>query len=67
MSIDRTVVDAKLAAAGVDPSDDERAALVELYATVKPGVEALYALRGVRYESPALVFQAAPKLDDWGA
>jgi hypothetical protein len=60
-------IDAMLDAAGLQPSADERAALGRLYATFKPGLEALYALPEVRYEAPALVFQAAPKLDAWGA
>jgi hypothetical protein len=64
---DTAAMDAMLAAAGLQPSDDEKAALGQLYATFKPGVDALYALPAARYEAPALVFQAAPKLDAWGA
>jgi hypothetical protein len=62
-----TEIDAMLAAAGLAPSPEERAALGEMYAMFKPGVEALYAVPEARYESPALVFQAAPKLAEWGA
>ncbi|HWI70534.1 MAG TPA: hypothetical protein VNT55_01165 [Baekduia sp.] len=64
---DTAAMDAMLAAAGLQPSDDEKVALGQLYATFKPGIDALYALPAVRYEAPALVFQAAPKLDAWGA
>lgn len=60
-------IEAMLDAAGLKPSADEREALGSLYATFKPGLDALYALPAVRYEAPALVFQAAPKLDVWGA
>jgi hypothetical protein len=68
MTIDNAVaIDAMLDAAGLQPSADEREALSKLYATFKPGLDALYALPEVRYEAPALVFQAAPKLDAWGA
>jgi hypothetical protein len=64
---DTAAVDAMLAAAGLAPSADERVALTAMYAQFKPGVEALYAVPEARYEAPALVFQAAPKLAEWGA
>jgi hypothetical protein len=60
-------IDAMLDAAGLNPSAGERASLAALYGVFKPGVEALYALPEARYEVPALVFQAAPKLTPWGA
>jgi hypothetical protein len=60
-------IDAMLSAAGLDPSAEEREALGKMYATFKPGIDALYAMPEVRYEAPALVFQAAPKLQAWGA
>jgi hypothetical protein len=60
-------IDAMLSAAGLDPSPEEREALGQMYATFKPGIDALYAMPEVRYEAPALVFQAAPKLQAWGA
>jgi hypothetical protein len=60
-------IDAMLSAAGLDPSPEEREALGKMYATFKPGIDALYAMPEVRYEAPALVFQAAPKLQAWGA
>lgn len=60
-------IDAMLSAAGLNPSPEEREALGAMYATFKPGMDALYALPEVRYEAPALVFQAAPKLQAWGA
>jgi hypothetical protein len=64
---DGAALDAMLAAAGLSPTADDRAAIGQLYAMFKPGVDALYALPEARYESPALVFQAAPKLAEWGA
>jgi hypothetical protein len=63
---DPAAVDAMLAAAGLTVSADERAKLLEMYAMYKPGVAAMYALPETRYEAPALVFPAAPKLGEWG-
>lgn len=62
-----TTIDVMLAAAGLDPSAEEREALGKMYDMFKPGIDALYTLPEVRYEAPALVFQAAPKLQAWGA
>jgi hypothetical protein len=59
------VVDAMLAAAGLRPEATEREHLIATYATLKPVVESLYAVPEARYEVPALVFQAAPKLTPW--
>jgi hypothetical protein len=67
MTTDDAAIEAMLSAAGLQPSADEREALTVLYETFKPGVDALYALPEARYEAPALVFQAAPKLAAWGA
>jgi hypothetical protein len=60
-------VDAMIAAAGLSMTPEERERLLEMYALYRPGIEALYALPEARYEAPALVFQAAPKLTAWGA
>jgi aspartyl-tRNA(Asn)/glutamyl-tRNA(Gln) amidotransferase subunit A len=60
------VVDTLLAAAGIDPSVDERVRLTRTYAMERPAIAALYALEEARYESPALVFRAEPKLAEWG-
>jgi hypothetical protein len=62
-----TAIDAMLAAAGLTTSAEERERLLEMYALFRPGVEALYAMPEARYEAPALVFQAEPKLTAWGA
>jgi hypothetical protein len=59
-------VDAMLGAAGIAPTSDERERLIEMYAMYRPGIEALYAIPEVRYEAPALVFHADPKLAEWG-
>ncbi|GCD90162.1 hypothetical protein [Nocardioides sp. LS1] len=61
------VVDAMIAAAGLSPSVTEREGLIATYGGFKPLVEALYAVPEARYEVPALVFQAAPKLTPWRA
>lgn len=60
-------VDALLAAAGLSPEPAEREELIATYAMLKPVVEALYGVSEARYEVPALVFQAAPKLTPWRA
>jgi hypothetical protein len=59
-------VDAMLAAAGLTPNADERAAMLEIYAIFRPRVDALHALAEARYEAPAPIFSAAPKLAEWG-
>lgn len=64
---DGAVVAAMLAAAGLDPDDKEREVLLATYAMLKPVVEALYAVTEARYEVPALIFEAAPKLTPWRA
>lgn len=64
---DAAQVDAMLAASGLTMSPDERERMLEMYALYRPAVESLYALPEARYEAPALVFQAEPKLTVWGA
>lgn len=59
-------VDAMLAAAGIALSSEERGQLLEMYAQFRPGVAALCEIPEVRYEAPALVVQAEPKLAEWG-
>jgi hypothetical protein len=59
-------VDAMLGAAGITPTSEEREQLLDMYALYRPGIDAMYALPEVRYEAPALVFQAEPKLAEWG-
>jgi hypothetical protein len=60
-------LDVMLDAAGLSAAPQEREQLLAMYEMFKPGVEALYALPEARYEAPALVFQAEPKLTAWGA
>ena len=67
MGCEWQMVDAMLAAAGLSPGATEREDLIATYAKFKPAVEALYAVPEARYEAPALVFQAAPKLTPWRA
>lgn len=59
------VVDAMLAAAGLSLGANEREDLIAFYAMFRPVVDALYAVPEARYEVPAFVFQAAPKLAPW--
>jgi len=59
-------VDAMLLAAGLSVSPGDRRRLLAGYAMLKPGLDALHALPEARYEVPALVFLAAPKLTSWG-
>jgi hypothetical protein len=66
-AVDEAAVDAALAAAGLNVAPEERARLLEMYALYRPAIAALYVLPEVRYEVPALVFQADPKLQTWGA
>jgi hypothetical protein len=60
-------LDAMLDAAGIVATPAEREQLLAMYAQFKPGVDAMYALPEARYEAPALVFQAEPKLTPWRA
>jgi hypothetical protein len=59
-------VDAALDAAGLEPAPFEREALVAMWEPLKRGVELLYAVDDARYETPAVVFGAAPNLARWG-
>jgi len=54
-----------LAACGLAASADERRALAEIEATLRPGIEALYEVPEARYEVPAPVFRADPELTPW--
>jgi hypothetical protein len=67
MTDDHAAFTAMLEAAGLKPSDAERAELAAAYATFKPGVDALYALPEAKYEDPALVFVSDPHLTPWRA
>jgi hypothetical protein len=57
---DETTVRALLQMAGVSPSEDEVAALVAGYDGTRAMVSALYTMPGVRYEEPAVIFDARP-------
>jgi len=54
-----------LAAAGLTPSAEEIASLVDAYPRHKAGIESLYAIPETRYESPALIFNPTPVFADW--
>lgn len=61
----RAVVDGAILASGIPFSGEEREQLVVGYVQLRSAIGAMYALTDARYESPALVFRAAPKLDPW--
>jgi hypothetical protein len=60
-----STIRAMLQQAGLSPSETEIAALAEQHAALKSGIELLYAIPAVRYESPALIFDAAPRFAEW--
>jgi hypothetical protein len=60
-------VDGLLAAAGIRPTPDERARLLAIYPSHRHGVDSLYAIDEVRYESPGTIFDAAPDFTDWSS
>lgn len=53
------LVAAQLAAAGITPTTEEIATMVAATPGRLEEIEALYAVPGVRYEEPGLVFSAA--------
>jgi hypothetical protein len=59
------VVAMMLAEAGMSPSDEEMAKLVEAYPLHKAGIESMYAVPETRYEVPGLIFTADPPFTDW--
>ena len=59
------LVRALLSEAGLPASEEEIQTLVLDYPRLKSGIEAMYSLEATRYETPALMFQAAPELADW--
>ncbi len=58
-------VDALLAAAGIQLTPDERDRLIAAYPLQRQAFDALYAIDGVRYESPGTIFHAEPRFTDW--
>jgi hypothetical protein len=57
---DETTVRALLQLAGVSPSEEEVADMVAAYPSTRAIVESLHAMPGVRYEEPAVLFDARP-------
>jgi hypothetical protein len=57
---DDTVVRALLQIAGVTPTESEVADFVVGFALARAMVGSLYAMPGVRYEEPAVIFDARP-------
>jgi aspartyl-tRNA(Asn)/glutamyl-tRNA(Gln) amidotransferase subunit A len=55
----------RLAVAGLEPSPDDLASLIEQYPLYVAGVASLYEIPETRYESSAVVFDADPPLADW--
>jgi Asp-tRNA(Asn)/Glu-tRNA(Gln) amidotransferase A subunit family amidase len=62
---DVAVPSTMLALAGIAATPKDRDELFDLYAQIRPNVEALYAVPQARYQVPALTFSAQPKLKDW--
>ena len=61
------VVDGLMAAAGIRPTDEERARLLVTYPLHREAVDTLYAIDDVRYESPGTIFVAEPGFADWAS
>jgi hypothetical protein len=57
---DGTIVRSLLQMAGVTPSEAEVADFVAGFAMTRAMVDSLYAMPGVRYEEPAVIFDARP-------
>jgi hypothetical protein len=57
---DETSVRALLQMAGVTPTEAEIEGLIASFAGTRAMVDALYAMPGVRYEEPAVIFDARP-------
>jgi hypothetical protein len=55
----------RLDAAGIDVTDEELAVAADVYRFYRSHVHLLYEAPEVRYSEPALMFRAAPPLDDW--
>jgi hypothetical protein len=62
---DEQIVTAMLSAAGISPSEEETAALITVYPTVKGMVDTIYAVDAARYENMCLTFQAEAVFADW--
>lgn len=57
---DNTTVRALLQMAGVTPTETEVAEFVVGFASTRAMVDSLYTMLGVRYEEPAVTFDARP-------
>jgi hypothetical protein len=57
---------ARLASAGVTPSEEEVAYVVAGYPRVRAMIELLHAVPDARYESPGLHFDPTPTFAEWG-
>jgi hypothetical protein len=57
---DDTTVRALLQMAGVAPTEEEITGLVAGFAGTRAMVASLYSMPGVRYEEPAVIFDARP-------
>jgi hypothetical protein len=62
---DDQVVLAMLSAAGLSPSPEETAALINAYPMVKGMVDTIYSVDAARYENMCLTFQAEATFADW--
>jgi hypothetical protein len=57
---DETTVRALLQMAGVSPTEPEVAGMVAGFAGTRALIDSLYTMPGVRYEEPAVIFDARP-------
>ena len=62
-----TTIETMLARAGLQLSPEELEAISAAYEQQADGIDALYTLAELRYESPALVFDPIPVFADWDA
>jgi hypothetical protein len=63
---DEQLVVAMLTAAGISPSPEEIASLVDAYPRFKGMVDAVHGVEAARYEDMCLTFQAEASFTDWG-
>jgi hypothetical protein len=61
---EREDVRSRLAAAGIQPPEDDMDALVQAYAQLRKMAAEIFAVDEARYESPALHFDADPAFTD---
>jgi hypothetical protein len=56
---------ALLRAASIEPAPEELGPMAAMYRYYRRGTDLLYAVEGVRFETPALAFDARPPQPRW--